>query len=147
MYGVHQVRVDFSAYFYMCFILHAGAEIYIVQSHNYNSRLVTNNSVILQHPDSCLSNCFADILCYSNSTLLSTGEVIFPDGRAYANNYFLSSRYTVERLHSAIHLVVPNRDHSPHLNHGIFTFKIPDANGIISHLSLGLYTHYPGIFL
>ena len=125
-----------------------GADIHLVQSYNYNARLVANNSFILHHPDNCSSQCFTDIYCYSNSSLMGNGSVILPNGMVYSSNSTPYTNFSVEILHSAIHLVVPNTlQRNTRLNEGIFTFVIPDSNGNMLQLSLGLYTYayYQGI--
>ena len=124
-------------------LLSSGAEVYIVQSSNYKSSIVANNSVIVHQQDPCV-NCKADIYCYSNSTLSNIGEIIFPNGKTYSTNSGLNHHYTVDRLQSAIHVAVPNSDSSLGLNQGIYTCKIPDSNGISIDISFGLYSDYPG---
>ena len=119
-----------------------GADIYLAESHNYKAGLVANNSFIVHHPDSCSNQCLTDIYCYSNSSLMGTGAVIFPNGVVYSSNSTPYTNFNVEILHSAIHLVVPNTlQGSTHLNEGIFTFVIPDSNGNMLPLSLGLYSY------
>lgn len=117
-----------------------GAELYVDQSSNFNTRLVANNSIIV-HCDSLTMNCVreVDVYCYSNTTLEETeaGEVTLPNGISYAT--LLNAQYTVRKLHSAVNLVVKTR-----LNQGIYSFMLPDSNGNILHLSVGIYESYPG---
>lgn len=118
-----------------------GAELYVDQSSNYNTRLVANNSIIV-HCDSLTMNCVreVEVYCYSNTTLEENeaGGVTFPNGISYSTTQ-LNSQYTVRKLHSAVNLVVKTR-----LNQGIYSFMLPDSNGNILHLSVGIYESYPG---
>ena len=122
------------------------AVMFSVQSKHYKNRLIANNSYIVHDdPDSCSSDdCSTDIYCYTNSSLMSAREVIFPDGKVYNYSGYVMTTM-VEFLGSAIHLVVSNADSSE----GIFTFVIPDSNGNMIHLSFGLYSssHYQGMYL
>lgn len=79
-----------------CFIYNysfiTGAVIYLVQSNNYDNRLVANNSLLIHNdPDDCSSDaCFTDIYCYSNSTSShTTGTVILPDGNSYNHSGYV----------------------------------------------------------
>ena len=111
---------------------------YLVKSYNYNARLVANNSFVVHNPNNCSTvDCYIDIYCYSNSTLLTSGAVIFPNGRVYTNVTMLNSRFDIEILNTSIHLVVPNGGLVN--NNGIFTFVILDSNGELVHRSFGLY--------
>ena len=122
-----------------------GAVMFSVQSKNYKNQLIANNSFIVHNdPYSCSSDdCFTEIYCYTNSSLMSAGEIIFPDGNVYNYSGYVMTTM-VEFLGSAIHLVVSNADSSE----GIFTFVIPDSNGNMVHLSFGLYSsssHHQGM--
>ena len=127
---------------------HPGAVMYVVQSYNYQSRLVANNSFIIHNSPNCRAeDCFTDIYCYSNSSLISTGAVIFPDGSSYSTDSVISGVNRVEIHESAIHLVVVSNGDGSNMNKGIFTFVIPDANGNMIHLKLGLYRFNRGWYI
>ena len=119
---------------------------YVSGSRNFKSRLVANNSFILHNsPDCRRESCYTNIYCYSNSTLINTAaSIVFPDGQSYTTDSVISGVNRVEVLESALHLVVVSNGEGSNINNGIFTFVIPDANGNLIHLNLGLYRFNSG---
>ena len=110
----------------------------------YNTRMVTNNSVVIHDPPSCLHKCSTDVTVYSNTTVLSIADVILPDGGIYNSTSRMKSGYTIQNMTTAIRVVFPNTDsENPQLNEGIVTFRVSDANGGIINLSIGIYTNVP----
>ena len=88
---------------------------------------------------------YTNIYCYSNSTLINTAaSIVFPDGQSYTTDSVISGVNRVEVLESALHLVVVSNGEGSNINNGIFTFVIPDANGNLIHLNLGLYRFNSG---
>ena len=118
-----------------------GAALYVVESRNYKSRTVENNTFIIHNPPHFREErFFTNIYCYSNSTSLGdSAAIVFPDGSSYSTDAVVSNVNRVEVTESALHLVAVSNGDGSNLNQGIFTFIIPDASGNLIYLYLGLY--------
>ena len=119
-----------------------GAGIYVSNSHHVNQLPVSNNSLIVQKPNSCYY-CKIDVYCYSNSTSSSVGYYKFPNNqRIYSNNDYYD--YTIGRITSSGIRIRSYRYDTPDI-WGIFTCELPDSEGNTVEASIGIYSSMPSI--
>ena len=95
---------------------------------------LTNNSVVN------INSRIIDFVCYTNSSDSDDGYIILPDNMRY---------YDTEQIHriSPSGIQFQNNNNRLPVYTGIYTCRLPDSNGKIIDLNLGVYTSARGMYI
>ena len=81
-----------------------------------------------------------DFVCYTNSSDSNVGYIILPDNKQY------NDAEQVRRL-SPSGIQFNNTNNRLRVNTGIYTCRLPDSNGKILDINIGVYTSATGMYI
>ena len=95
---------------------------------------LANNSMVI------INSQIIDFICYTNSSDSNVGYIILPDNRQYYDTE------QVRRLRP-LGIQFQNNNNRLRVNTGIYTCRLPDSNGKILDINLGVYTSARGMYI
>ena len=127
-----------SVYILITFIIiyfSAGAGIYVEHSQFISNSAVANNTAVRLTSVDC-ENCRLSFYCLSNSTTNTSKAILqYPSGRKFPTQELYSLR--VNWVNSSGFYAHNNGRYIP--GQGIYTCEMPDSNGNLLMLSIGVY--------